>query len=174
MAQRDSGRKRIEHDRYETPEWVTDCVVPHLKIDKRTMIHEPAAGSGKMVRALRRHGYRVSSGDITRGRDFLAKDKEYPVIVTNPPYSHAEEFVEHALACTFYARGTVAMLLRLDFDSAKTRAYLFAIHPAFEKKIVLTKRIRWIEGSTGSPSENHAWFIWRWKNESPPTIGYAP
>lgn len=173
MSQRDSGHKRLKHDRYETPEWVTDAIVPHLKIDKRTMIHEPAAGSGKMVRALRRHGYRVSSGDITRGRDFLAKVNDYPVIVTNPPYSHAQEFVEHALACTD-GHGVVAMLLRVDYDSAKTRAHLFADHPAFAKKIVLTQRIRWIENSTGSPSENHAWFLWRWRNTKPPTIGYAP
>ena len=173
MAQRDSGRERLKHDRYETPDWVTDCLVPHLKIDKRTMSHEPAAGSGKMVRALRKHGYRVSSGDITRGRDFLKCKLELPAVVTNPPYSHAQEFVEHALRLT-EGHGVVAMLLRVDYDSAKTRSHLFSLHSAFSKKIVLTQRIRWIEGSTGSPSENHAWFIWRWKNDVPPTIGYAP
>jgi hypothetical protein len=52
------------------------------------------------------------------------------------------------------------MLLRVDFDSAKSRRHLFADCPAFAGKIVLTKRIRCIEGSTGSPSFNHAWFVW--------------
>jgi len=44
----------------------------------------------------------------------------------------------------------VAMLLRTDFDHAKTRWHLFSDCPAFACKIVLTKRIRWIENSTGS------------------------
>ena len=30
----------------------------------------------------------------------------------------------------------------------------------FAKKVVLTKRIRWFEDSTGSPSFNHCWMIW--------------
>jgi hypothetical protein len=70
--------------------------------------------------------------------------------------------------------GVVAMLTRIDFDSAKTRQHLFEDHPAFAKKLVLRKRIRWIKNSTGSPSENHCWMIWDWKNNEPPTIAYEP
>jgi hypothetical protein len=65
------------------------------------------------------------------------------------------------------------MLLRTDFDHAKTRWPLFSDCPAFACKIVLTKRIRWIEGSTGSPSFNHAWFMWDWWHKGPPEIAYA-
>ena len=73
----------------ETPEWVTLALVPH--IPKRiTNICEPAAGSGKMVRALERAGYLVTSNDIEGGCDFLqfgaleVCDQE--AIITNPPY----------------------------------------------------------------------------------------
>jgi hypothetical protein len=40
--------------------------------------------------------------------------------------------------------------------------------------VVLTKRIKWFEGSKGQPSFNHAWFIWDWKHEGAPTLAYGP
>lgn len=69
------------------------------------------------------------------------------------------------------------MLLRTDFDHAKTRRHLFADCPAFAKKVVLTKRILWFTPEPGakgkSPSENHAWWIWDWQHRGAPTVGYA-
>lgn len=180
MAQRDSGHKRIKHDVYQTPAWVTEAIIPHLKIDRRRTIWEPAAGDGQMVKVLRDHDFKVQSSDIRRGRDFLKKVVHVGAVVTNPPYSFAQEFIEHALACTEKERGIVALLLRVDFDSGSTRRHLFAEHPAFSKKVVLTKRIEWfkpkiIKGKKPSgPSENHCWMIWRWTNHLAPTIGYAP
>jgi hypothetical protein len=76
-------------------------------------------------------------------------------IITNPPYELAAEFIERALSLTA-SDGLVAMLLRTDFDHAKSRQHLFQ-HPAFRKKLVLTKRIKWFEDSEGQPSFNHAW-----------------
>jgi hypothetical protein len=73
------------------------------------------------------------------------------------------------------------MLLNVDFDSADTRRDLFDEHPAFQKKIVLTKRIVWFKPKVvigkkpSGPSANHAWFLWSWTNAGkPPTIWYAP
>lgn len=174
MSQRDSGYERKERDLYETPEWVTKALVPHIPVRIRE-IYEPAAGSGKMVRALGDAGYMVDADDISEGRDFL----QYPrnltreAIVTNPPYELATEFVETAITVTC-ANGFVAMLLRTDFDHAKTRQHLFSMSPRFAKKVVLTKRIQWFEDSKGSPSFNHAWFIWDWKHSGPPTLAYGP
>jgi hypothetical protein len=66
----------------------------------------------------------------------------------------------------------VAMLLRTDFDHAASRAHLFASSPVLAKKVVLTKRIRWFEDSTGSPSY-HCWMIWDQEHRGPPTLAYA-
>jgi hypothetical protein len=66
-----------------------------------------------------------------------------------------------------------AMLLRTDFDHAKTRRHLFGESTSFAKKLVLTKRIRWIEGSTGSPSFNHSWMIWDKQHYGAPSIAYV-
>jgi hypothetical protein len=60
-----------------------------------------------------------------------------------------------------------------DFDHAATRAHLFAVCPTFAKKVVLTKRIRWFEDSTGSPSFNHCWMIWDRQHRGEPTLAYA-
>jgi tRNA G10 N-methylase Trm11 len=60
-------------------------------------------------------------------------------IVTNPPYGRlATPFIRHALSLDV---PIVAMLLRVDFDSAKTRRDLFADCPYFAGKITLLDRI---------------------------------
>lgn len=188
MSQRDSGYERKERDLYETPEWVTLALIPHLPPCRN--IWEPACGSGKMARVLPNVSYATDlvtdyeEGDD--GHDFLkTKTAPAPVprfectgIVTNPPYELATEFCNHALYLMRQVDGVVAMLLRTDFDHAKTRAHLFSDCPAFAKKLVLRKRIMWFEPEPGkkasSPSFNHAWYIWDWKHVGPPTIAYGP
>jgi hypothetical protein len=175
MSQRDSGYERRAFDRYETPAWVTDCVISY--IDTNKYIWEPAAGSGKMAEILREHGMEVTATDIETGNDFLETaclpHINITAIVTNPPYELAREFIEHSLKLLPLV-GTVAMLLRTDFDHAKTRQHLFGNCPHFWAKIVLTKRIKWFEDSKGQPSFNHAWFIWRIGNREAPTLAYGP
>jgi hypothetical protein len=176
MSQRASGYERKERDLYETPEWVTVALIPHIRAGVNS-IWEPACGSGKMVRALEEHGgYEVDATDIETGGDFLmcCSTWKHDAIITNPPYEAAADFIRKALDLMEDDQGLVAMLLRTDFDHAKTRGSLFASNPAFAKKVVLTKRIKWFEDSKGSPSFNHAWFIWDWKHEGPPTLAYGP
>jgi len=168
MSQRDSGYARIAFDQYETPEWATRALLPHIL--GGLVIWEPACGSGKMSRILNAH----LATDIQAGRDFLQERRPEGInaVITNPPYSTATEFIDHALELMEPVGGAVAMLLRTDFDHAKSRRRLFAEHPAFAKKLVLTKRIQWFEDSKSSPSFNHAWFIWDWSNKAPPQISY--
>lgn len=177
MSQRDSGYERKERDLYETPPWATAALVPHLpeRLKPGMCVYEPAAGSGKMVRALGNAGFLVDADDISEGCDFLKCERaDFSAIITNPPYELATKFIDRALDLQRNVSGIVAMLLRTDFDHAKTRERLFAKHPAFHKKVVLTKRIKWFEDSKGSPSFNHAWFIWDWQHQGAPTLAYAP
>lgn len=170
MSQRRSGYARKANECYETPAWVTQALIPH--IPERVMkVWEPACGSGKIMAALAGI-FQVYGTDAEDGIDFLRQTEcSHDAIITNPPYNLAKEFIAHAIGLT-RPRGFVAMLLRTDFDHAKTRAQLFGAGQAFSKKLVLTKRIRWIEGSTGSPSFNHAWFIWDWQHSGPPHLAY--
>lgn len=174
MSQRESGYARIERDAYETPEWVTNALVCNL--DYQGAIWEPACGSGKMVNALRVDFTSVYGSDIATGYDFLKVPvlplREFRAIITNPPYALAQEFIEHALKL-LEPMGVVAMLLRTDFDHAKTRQHLFGECKQFAKKLVLTRRIVWFDGPKAAPSFNHAWYIWDWQHVGPPTLAYA-
>lgn len=183
MSQRDSGYAREARDAYQTPYWVTRALLPHLpkRVSGRGKgvhgIWECAAGKNQMADELFNKGYAVLATDI-QGRpptDFLQQTKMLTLsqhIITNPPYELAREFIEHALRLTRKTRGVVAMLLRTDYDHAKTRSHLFQGCPQFAKKIVLTRRIVWFERDGAAPSFNHAWFIWDWRHQGPPSLGY--
>jgi hypothetical protein len=174
MSQRDSGYARIADDKYFTPAWVTEALLPHLRIKPGALVHEPAAGNDAIVKVLVDAGFAVSSNDLSRGHNFLdvLQLPGVDAVITNPPYGLAEHFIAHALDLT-EPNGLVAMLLRTDYDHAVTRSYLFD-RPPFAQRIVLRKRIRWIENSTGSPSFNHCWYVWDWLHKGLPTIGYGP
>lgn len=171
-----SGYARIADDFYPTPAWCTEALLKYFT--PRGMIWEPACGLGHISKVLEAAGHTVHSTDlIDRGfgssnRNFLMQMMPPGVgtIITNPPYSGdlPQQFVLHALKLTEPAKGSVATLLRNEYDSASGRTALFR-HPAFSMKLVLTKRPRWIEGSTGAPRHNYSWFCWDWA-----TVGTAP
>jgi hypothetical protein len=78
----------------------------------------PAPGAGNLLRTLRKEGFRLTG----TGGDFLSKTTApagVDTIATNPPFGFggrlAVRFVEHAITLT----PIVAMLLRIDFDSAR-------------------------------------------------------
>lgn len=172
MSQRDSGYQRKERDLYETPEWATEAVLPHLPIG--LAIWEPAAATGKMARVLQA---KLATDIDAPGGNLNFLTQKMPdglnAIITNPPYELAQEFIQHALQLTNPA-GLVGMLLRTDYDHAASRQHLFSRCKQFKKKLVLTKRIKWFENSDGQPSFNHAWFLWDWKHDGPPTLAYGP
>jgi hypothetical protein len=173
MAQRHSEYRRQPDDQYFTPPWVTRCVTPWLA-KRATHVWEPAAGNKHVVRALRQEGFNVclTSNDFLEHTQ-LPNDR-VTAICTNPPYGGgghlAEKFIAHAL--DFHHIKTVCMLLRIDFDSGKTRRHLFALNRAWAHKIVLLDRIMWFPGDVG-PSTNHAWFLWDKSHKGLPTISYA-
>lgn len=178
MAQRDSGYRRQRSDDYSTPPWVTDILVPYLPKRVKHVL-EPAPGTGKMVRALERHHFRVYAPKLNFATDTVIV-KDIDAIITNPPYgprnTMSVAFIERSLKLMKPQRGVVAMLLTVDFDSAVTRQHLFGDCDQWCKKVILTKRILWFKSPDGrrhSSSTNHAWYIWDWKHNGPPTIAYS-
>lgn len=185
MSQRSSGYIRKERDLYQTPAWVTRAMLPFIPQRVRH-VWEPACGDGCMVSELKAGGYSVRATDIhNTDWDFLMRpqwvepegEPQIQAIITNPPFELATEFIDRALQFMEKPGGLVAMLLRTDFDHAKSRSHLFGDCPAFSRKIVLRKRIVWfVEGNgkpKASPSFNHAWFLWDWTHEGPATLAYV-
>jgi hypothetical protein len=173
MSQRASGYARQAQENYTTPAWPVVALAPFLRSRGARHIWEPAAGDGSMVRTLSTQGFRVT-GTV---EDFLFQTSAPPgvnCIVTNPPFGYggrlAVRFIEHALKLA----PIVAMLLRIDFDSGRTRVHLFRDHPHFILKVVLLRRIVWFEREDGAAtSENHAWFIWDRRSRGPARLAYS-
>lgn len=193
MSQKASGYERIEGDAYFTPEWVTEALMSVEKFPYGG-VWDPAAGAGHILRPFKAAGHTVWGSDILPADDGVhfgdffdmrLGESMISTIVTNPPYGKggrlAVKFIERALDMTRVApggHGKVAMLLRVDFDSAITRRHIFGDHPAFAAKYTLRKRVRWanLEQSAAGPTENHAWFVWDWARRpgERPYYGYLP
>jgi hypothetical protein len=118
--------------------------------------------------------------------DFVAgqhpNTARFSAIITNPPFGNrgklAEQFIETGLR-QLIDFGFMALLLPVDFDSAKTRPRFFASCSHFAGKIILAKRIVWFanpDPKRENPKENSAWFLWSRNviRGRPPIIRYAP
>ena len=135
-------------------------------------VWEPACGGGHLSRVLEAHGYSVRNSDIVDRMgdggvellDFIEGDTEVweGDIITNPPYSFAQEFVEKALS-TVVDGSKVAMFLKLTFLEGKKRKEMFAKYPP-KRVYVFSHRVTCAKGgdfaSTKSSAVAYAWFIW--------------
>lgn len=180
------GYDRIENEFYPTPTWITENAIKLLTsngfLDKNKSMWECADGQGHISSVFHKHKFHCFQSDLhpqhpnAKRVNFLTVASSFDgLIFTNPPYGPwAEKFVRHALYLTKMYKGKVGMILRNDWDCAKTRMDLFRDHPAFYGKIVLTTRPRWIEGTTGAPRHNFSIFLWDWQKSAtvPPVLLY--
>lgn len=175
--------ERKPADLYPTPVDGTESLVPVLKAMKKPngdpikRIWEPACGDGRLARVLEWHGFEVIASDIREypgfgvgGLDFLNDDPaekwgwdigEIDAIVTNPPFSLAEDFIRKALSIT----PNVAMLLKQTYWNAggRSRGLWFDHMPDLELK--LTWRLAFLESERGkSPLMDCMWAVWNGDN----------
>ncbi|MEY2653737.1 MAG: Sphingobium phage Lacusarx [Pseudomonadota bacterium] len=157
---------REELDLYETPAWCTRTLLDHLAFQR---VWEPACGLGAISKVLEAEGIDVASTDVVdRGYgselDFLVDGHETSRdIITNPPYSLADDFVRQALKLTERHQAGVAMLMRHEWDAGVTRDDLLVPGSRYWGKLVLTDRPRWFADSSGRPRHAYAWYIWSGK-----------
>ena len=84
----------------------------------------------------------------------LPSDK-YDTIITNPPYSIAQEIIEHCFEIAPDAE--VIMLLRLAFLESKKRKAFWDKHPVTQL-YVLSERPSFT--GKGTDATAYAWFVW--------------
>ena len=199
-----SEHERNRLDRYWTNPWLTvELFKPSIIVSKIGHdVWECAAGRGDMSQAIAAGGFDVYSSDIDMSefdygigpgheRSFL-DEFELPVIggrpvtaiITNPPYSSpwrgiADDFIEHSLG--FFDQGVtfLAMLMRSEFSSGKSkrRRLKFGECEHFMGELTLTTRPRWDYGDpdapeNAAPRHNFSWFLWSrdWKAMHPHPI----
>jgi hypothetical protein len=173
------GSKRSEADFYPTPEWCVHALLNAWTPPKYGRWLEPCAGDGAIIKAvtsfyqdryellpaweavelrgecsddLDRHALILSSQCPANFLQLDPAPGRYSVIITNPPYNLALEFIKHSLKFT----DRVAMLLRLNFLASQSRREFHRRHPA--DVYVLSKR----PSFTGSKTDSceYAWFVW--------------
>lgn len=160
-------------DFYETPAWCVRALLPHLPACSRVL--DPCVGKGAILSAL---GWPPRSWGIELDpalaavasescpvvvRDALAPDPwlldvaegNAQLVVMNPPYLFAEDFVERALA-EVAPGGTVAALLRLGFLEGQARASFHREHPA--DVLVLSRRPSFTR--RGTDASAYGWFVY--------------
>lgn len=161
MSATNRGKKRHERDMYETPSWCVEVLIPEIVWGFEPDILEPAAGNGAIVEVLQRDVYpNIYRGDITTGQDFLDDQStgRYDFIVTNPPYSLAQSFVDKALHianCVIMLPpfGLYGSLERHDWwiQHEPTAQFTLSRRPMFAKNK---------DGKWGTDSETYAWLVW--------------
>lgn len=171
MSATNRGSKREAQDLYSTPESAFKPLIPYLP--KTVSFWEPAAGDGRLIKMLRKsgreawgcdlnHGFNLySMGEVKNeleqnksfGQDFLADFQLREFIITNPPFSLAEEFVRHSLEVA----DETMMLLRLNFLGSSKRRDWFRAHEP-NAMFVITPRPSFVNG--GSDACEYMWTYW--------------
>jgi hypothetical protein len=181
MSATNRGAARAPHDYYATPAWTVRRLLEEVELPGGRWL-EPCAGDGAIIRAVNliredvywnawelrqecapdlerstsglplagRYGNGYHIGDFLKSADGIRAC--YSAVVTNPPYSLAEEFVR---ACLPLARH-VAMLLRLNWLASSKRSSWLREHAP--DVYVLPDRPSFTGG--GSDACEYAWMVW--------------
>lgn len=180
-ASNHSKLDRVEYDYYATSPIATRMLLEKEKFSPN--IWECASGGDHIVKVLKEAGYNVWATDIvdrtghTEILDFLTSDVKFDGdIITNPPYSMAQTFVEKALDSVTDGH-KVAMYLRLLFLEGKKRQKLYRQR---NLKTVYVAAARMGCGADGkfydqeheyeAGSVAFAWFVWEKGYEGDPVI----
>lgn len=166
-----TGYVRDRRDFFATPAWCVRAILAHIPSGD---VLDPCAGDGSILATVnyehpdgRQNGYELdpvrASVARERGlgietRDALAVEawRSADVILMNPPFRLAEEFVRRALA---EARSNtwVVALLRLNWLAGMKRAKFHRDHPS--NVYVLPRRPSFT--GKGTDACDYGWFVWR-------------
>ena len=151
MSSTNRGAIRKPMDFYATPSASFLPLIPFLPTN--VFFWEPACGDDRLVKMLMETGRKAGGDDLSNGYDFLKDDSRREFILTNPPFSLAQEFCDHAIK---HSR-EVMMLLRLNFlGSQKRKDWWQKNEP--NALFVLSKRPDFTGG--GGDSCEYAWYYW--------------
>jgi hypothetical protein len=166
---------REAEDYYRTPAWAVRVIHPYLPPDSDNLsVLDAGAGDGAIADALP-YGLRTLCSEQNAHKrealcekgynlvgwegeaDFFSTCTCFDLVVMNPPYAQAMEFVRHAIKITEEENGMVAALLRLPWLASQVRASFHRAHPA--QVLVLPRRPSFTkDGKTDAT--DYAWFCW--------------
>ena len=136
-------------DIFQTPKIAVEILVPYLTPGAR--IWEPACGLNRISQYLAGLGYRVIPSDINE--DFLVTTKSCDYIVTNPPYSIKDQFLERC----YELNTPFALLLPLTALEGERRQRLYRKYGL--QLLIPNKRFNF---ETPSGKGSGSWFATAW------------
>lgn len=152
LSRQIAGQRLNKTDFYATPPWCYE----NLDIDWTlfSSAHEPCRGDGRIQFFLESDlSIPTTYSEIMEDKDFFEWSDGTDLILTNPPFSIAREFIDHSLEhCN-----TCIMLLRINYLGSISRHEWWkqnkptALH-------VLSKRPSFT--GKGTDATDYAWFVW--------------
>ena len=177
LAGGNSTSKREENDFYATnPETLKMFLYEFWKDNafEGNEILEPACGQGHISKTLKEllPNFNITSTDLidrgygVGGIDFLTYDykKMFDVVITNPTFSLAKEFIEKGLKIS---NKHVIMLCKIQLLEGTKRKEMFFNTPLKYVYVHTTRQATWKEGKPLDPNGKKwattmclAWFVW--------------
>ena len=174
LAGTSQSRERAEDDYYATPHIATEMLLDNVSFSGNFL--EPCVGGGHIADVIKKYyNSEVFGCDLVdRGysttfvADFLTQefDRKFDNIVTNPPYSLAQEFLEKGME-VINDNGKIAMFLKIQFLEGAKRKEMFSKYPPKYIYVFSKRQNPWRNGSSvdekGKPWSStmcFAWFIW--------------
>ena len=92
-------KKQIPNDEFYTPSIAVEMILPYIP-ERITRVWEcTAVKSSMIVSVLRNEGYTVIATHVVDGYDFFDfEPSDYDIIITNPPYSTKDKFLQRAFS----------------------------------------------------------------------------
>jgi hypothetical protein len=152
MSATNRGSIRIKNDSYQTPIYSIDSLLNVLRLENIRTFTEPCRGDGNIYNKINCENKYYC--EIEEDSDYLKKEMPMvDLIITNPPYSLAKEFIEKSLKESY----SVWYLLRINFlaslersewwqDKLPTHLLVLSARPSFMNK--------------GTDATEYAWFGW--------------
>jgi hypothetical protein len=158
------GKRLNNTDFYPTPLWCLE----NLEIDwsQFVSVHEPCRGDGRLYNWLKSKNIVTTYTEITENLDFFEWSSSVDLILTNPPFSLANEFIDHSVKHA----NTVFMLLRLNYLGSIKR-YDWWVKNAPVALYVLSKRPSFT--GSGTDATDYAWFVWDKTDRIPKGIHFV-
>lgn len=182
---------RVENDYYATNPKAVEMLLREYEFNGNKML-EPCVGAGHIADAVKSfYGYddvEITGVDLVdRGcpntivANFLEWDngEKYDFIISNPPYSLAQEFIKHGLDL-LKDNGQMAMFLKIQFLEGQKRKFFFQDNPPRYIFVFRKRMAVWNDGQQFDPKTGkdwattmcHAWFIWEKGYTGRPEIGW--
>jgi len=150
-----SAMKNNSSDDFQTPVEALEPLFSYL--NKDWVIWECACGKGNLVKGLKDKGYNVIGTDLLTGHDFLEwQPDSFDCIITNPPYSIKQKFLERA----YELSKPFALLLPLTTFETPKRQALFKKYGL--EVIFFDKRINFQVPEALNTKKTGSWFATAW------------